>query len=53
MVQRLVQKEKEVVQLRETIERMEKKYKDKAELVTVSVVCQVDFLGFQLQTPHG
>ncbi|KAF9184379.1 hypothetical protein BGZ50_003756 [Haplosporangium sp. Z 11] len=34
VVQRLVQKEKEVVQLRETIERMEKKYKDKAELVT-------------------
>ncbi|KAF9106074.1 hypothetical protein BGX27_009325, partial [Mortierella sp. AM989] len=34
VVQRLVQKEKEVTQLRETIERMEKKYKDKAELVT-------------------
>ncbi|KAG0210592.1 hypothetical protein BGX33_004803 [Mortierella sp. NVP41] len=34
VVQRLVQKEKEVVQLRETIERMEKKYKDRAELVT-------------------
>ncbi|KAG0366943.1 hypothetical protein BGZ54_004660 [Gamsiella multidivaricata] len=34
VVQRLVQKEKEVTQLRETIERMEKKYRDKAELVT-------------------
>lgn len=38
VVQRLVQKEKEVAQLRETIEKMEKKYKDKAELVTVSFV---------------
>jgi len=37
VVQRLVQKEKEVAQLRETIEKMEKKYKDKAELVTVSL----------------
>lgn len=36
VVQRLVQKEKEVAQLRETIDKMEKKYKDKAELVTVS-----------------
>lgn len=36
MVQRLVQKEKEAAQLRETIERMEKKYKDRAEFVTVS-----------------
>ncbi|KAF9585106.1 hypothetical protein BGW38_003868 [Lunasporangiospora selenospora] len=32
VVQRLVQKEKEVAQLRETIERMEKKYKDKADI---------------------
>ncbi|KAG0339661.1 hypothetical protein BG004_006718 [Podila humilis] len=31
VVQRLVQKEKEVIQLRETIDRMEKKYKDKAD----------------------
>lgn len=31
VVQRLVQKEKEVAQLRETIDRMEKKYKDKAD----------------------
>ena len=36
MVQRLVQKEKEAAQLRETIERMEKKYKDRAEFVAVS-----------------
>ncbi|KAF9922772.1 hypothetical protein FBU30_007121, partial [Linnemannia zychae] len=34
VVQRLVMKEKEVLQLKETIERMEKKYKDKAEFVT-------------------
>ncbi|KAG0310050.1 hypothetical protein BGZ97_012834, partial [Linnemannia gamsii] len=34
VVQRLVQKEKEAAQLRETIERMEKKYKDRAEFVT-------------------
>ncbi|KAF9546050.1 hypothetical protein EC957_010186 [Mortierella hygrophila] len=33
VVQRLVQKEKEAAQLRETIERMEKKYKDRAEFV--------------------
>jgi hypothetical protein len=40
----LVQKEKEVTQLRETIDRMEKKYKDKAELVTVSASASC-FLG--------
>jgi len=53
VVQRLVQKEKLVFKVTATIERMEKKYKDKAELVTVSVVCQIDFVGFQLQTRHG
>ncbi|KAF9895932.1 hypothetical protein BX616_008512, partial [Lobosporangium transversale] len=45
VVQRLVQKEKEVTQLRETIERMEKKYKDKAELVTVNLWTIVEKFG--------
>jgi 5,10-methylenetetrahydrofolate reductase len=46
----LVQKEKEVTQLRETIERMEKKYKDKAELVTVSLATN-HFLGTRYRSP--